>query len=403
MTSPDGAGIPEKEDVGGWAGDYGPLSILGSLGQALVMRPLDRLLSGLLGTPAGSFDTVEELVQDLIPAIIRKVLLDLSGLLGGGGSAGGSDVAGQLVGKIPIIGDVVKVVQGITTGLSGALASAAAQVGLRWAQVDAHEEEITDHTAQIIQLTEALRASAVTQSWISLDVEDMVSFPRILLGLSDWTTGSAGAHTHGTTSATVSSTPSSHSHTATSAGSHSHEVYAGLGTIKPGKSSLGLVPIPVNRGASRPRRLKLITGGSWGLFGIDAWLLGLYVLNKNGSTNRADWTLDLVWGSTDRKGDLVKGATEYAFDMGTSLGELFPGQILFGAQLQIAPGILQDTRPIAALPQPGITQAATTLLDASFYRLANQSSLPSSIPFNSLTRDNTSLPWMAITTELIAA
>ena len=36
MTSPDGAGIPDKEDVGGWSGGYGPLSILGAFGQDLI-------------------------------------------------------------------------------------------------------------------------------------------------------------------------------------------------------------------------------------------------------------------------------------------------------------------------------------------------------------------------------
>lgn len=370
MTSPDGAGVPNNEDVGGWGDDYGPLSILGKLGQALVMRPLDRLLSGLLGEPAGSFDTVEELVQDLIPAIIRKVLRDLGNLLGGGSSQAGGDVAGDLIGKIPVVGDVVKVVQGITTGLSGALASAAAAVGIRWAQVDNHEEVIAEQAAQLVVLSEALQASAVTQAWVSLDVDDLVTFPRILLGLG------------------VGSTPDG-------------QVNQGLQLSRPGKAVLELAPMPVNRGGSRPRRLKMITGGGWSLFGIDAWYVGLYVLDKNGSTNRNDWLLRKVWDGGDRKDSLVSGATEYAFDMGTGLGELFPGQILFGAQLQIAPGLAQNTRPRAAIPQAGIAQAATTLLDAGMYTARNQSGLASTLDFSALTRDNDVLSWMAVTTELI--
>lgn len=143
MTSPDGAGLPDKEDVGGWAGgSTGPLAILEQFGQYLIMRPLDRLLSGLLGTEPGSFDTVEELVQDLIPAIIRKVLGDLGSLLVGGSSQAGSDVAADIIGKIPVIGDVVKVVQGVTSGLSGALATAAGLVEIRWAQVDATDHKV---------------------------------------------------------------------------------------------------------------------------------------------------------------------------------------------------------------------------------------------------------------------
>lgn len=129
MTSPDGAGLPDKEDVGGWAGgSTGPLAILEQFGQYLIMRPLDRLLSGLLGTEPGSFDTVEELVQDLIPAIIRKVLGGLGDLLGGGSSGAGSSVDVDLLDKIPLLADVAKALQGITSGLTGGLLSGAQNI-----------------------------------------------------------------------------------------------------------------------------------------------------------------------------------------------------------------------------------------------------------------------------------
>ncbi|AWY06526.1 minor tail protein [Gordonia phage Trine] len=97
MTSPDGASAdPKRETVGGWLGSGGPLSILGQLGQALIMKPLDAFLSGLLGAPAGSFDTVEELVFNLIPAVVRKVFRDLISIIGG----------------IPIVGDAVEAALG---------------------------------------------------------------------------------------------------------------------------------------------------------------------------------------------------------------------------------------------------------------------------------------------------
>lgn len=129
MTSPDGAGVPSNEDVGGWAGgSTGPLAILEQFGQYLIMRPLDRLLSGLLGTEPGSFDTVEELVQDLIPAIIRKVLGGLGDLLGGGSSGAGSSVDVDLLDKIPLLADVAKAIRGITTGLTGDLLSGAESI-----------------------------------------------------------------------------------------------------------------------------------------------------------------------------------------------------------------------------------------------------------------------------------
>lgn len=128
MTSPDNAGIPDTEDVGGWAGQYGPLAQLGKFGQYLIMRPLDRLLSGLLGVPAGSFDTVEELVANLIPTIIRKVLGDLGKIFGGQTSEAGGATASDLLGKIPGVSDVAKAIQGIGTGLTGPLSTAAASV-----------------------------------------------------------------------------------------------------------------------------------------------------------------------------------------------------------------------------------------------------------------------------------
>lgn len=95
MTSPDGQGVNDpRETVAGWSDGNppGPLGALGLLGNWLIMRPLDRLLSGFLGTPAGSFDTPEELVQDLIPAIRKKIFRDLLGAIGG----------------VPIIGDAVE-------------------------------------------------------------------------------------------------------------------------------------------------------------------------------------------------------------------------------------------------------------------------------------------------------
>ncbi|UAJ15456.1 hypothetical protein SEA_PUPPERS_25 [Gordonia phage Puppers] len=411
MTSPDGAGIPEEEGVGDWGGgDVGPLAILGRFGQYLIMQPLDRLLSGLLGTPAGSFDTVEELVQDLVPAIIRKVLGDLGTLLGGGSSSAGGDVDGDILSKIPVIGDVAKALQGITTGLSGVLASAAGMVGLRWLQVDNHETTLEDHGQQLMQLHEGLQASDVTSAWISLDTDDMVSFPRVLLGLGlDPSTSSGGAHTHSVSGTTGSGGASGGAHThsfsdtSSSSGSHSHTVNNRLPTATPGKGSLALVPIPVNRGNSRPRRLKLITGGGsfWSsIFSIDNWYVGLYVLDTKGSTDRSLWTVDKVWDGGDRKGEITTAAKEHAFDMGTGLGQLSPGQILFGAQLQNA-GALVSTRAIAAIWQPGISQAGTTLLPGSFFRLSGQSSLPTSISFNSLTVDNDTLPWMAVGTEAV--
>ena len=97
MTSPDNRPQSDYADafekpIGAW----NPLVDLEALGKFLIMRPLDRFLSGLLGAEPGSFDTVEELVQDLIPAIRKKIFRDLLGAIGG----------------VPIIGDAVEAALG---------------------------------------------------------------------------------------------------------------------------------------------------------------------------------------------------------------------------------------------------------------------------------------------------
>lgn len=66
MTSPDGAGIPDKEDVGGWSGDYGPVSILGQLGPK---RPEWSDASSVGKNAAGQ----ELTLRDGIAALIRYV------------------------------------------------------------------------------------------------------------------------------------------------------------------------------------------------------------------------------------------------------------------------------------------------------------------------------------------
>lgn len=122
MTSPDGAGLPDDEQVGGWGGDYGPLTQLQKMGEQLVLWPFSRFLGFILNAPPEDFDTLQELFQNLIPAIIRRVLGNLGGLLGSGDAGDlDEDTANDLLANIPIVGDVVKALQGITTGVSAAL------------------------------------------------------------------------------------------------------------------------------------------------------------------------------------------------------------------------------------------------------------------------------------------
>lgn len=251
----------------------------------------------------------------------------------------------------------------------------------------------TADTAQagVVDLREQLQAVSVTQQWVSLSTNDIASFPRVLLGLGVGGTDSGGAHTHGTTSATVSSTPSSHSHTANSAGSHSHSVDNEMPTLSPSKGTIGFVPLVVDR-YCRPRYLKLITGSSgWSLFSIDYWYVGLYKYNPN------DGNLYKIYDGGDQKGAITTAAKLHAFDMGTTLANLTPGEILFAAQLQNA-NALTSTRPIAGLWQPGLLDPSSELLAAPFYQLSGQSNLPTSVALSGLSANNGALPWMGVGT-----
>ena len=146
MTSPDNRPLSAYQETQGQpVGSWGMLVNLGKLGEKIIMTPLAHLLAWILGGSVQDWDTLEELRDNLIPALIRLPLRILGKLFSTGAAEElDSTTANTLLGSIPIIGDVAKVVQGITTGLSGAFATAAGLVGLRWNQVDAHEDSITD-------------------------------------------------------------------------------------------------------------------------------------------------------------------------------------------------------------------------------------------------------------------
>ncbi|WP_123931694.1 hypothetical protein [Gordonia oryzae] len=235
--------------------------------------------------------------------------------------------------------------------------------------------------AGVVDLREQLQAVSVTQQWVSLSTNDIASFPRVLLGLgvSGGTTGAAGAMSCGDTA---------HSHTA-----HSHSYNPGneMPTLSPSKGVIGFVPLVVDR-YCRPRYLKLITGASgWSLFSIDYWYVGLYKYNPN------DGNLYKIYDGGDQKSAITTASKLHAFDMGTTLANLTPGEILFAAQLQNA-NALTSTRPIAGLWQPGLVDPSSELLAAPFYQLSGQSALPTSVALSGLSANNGALPWMGVGT-----
>jgi hypothetical protein len=246
-----------------------------------------------------------------------------------------------------------------------------------------------------------LVAGQVTQAWVSLTLQDLATFPRILLSMPSVTNSqsvsglSLSGSSFGSFSGTVSGSSCSGSFSGSisgtaSGGSHNHTLSTTVSSQYPTKAVVDFTPIVVDR-LCTPQYLKVITGdvSFWGsLFPLTNWLLGLYAYNPTSGN------LNLVVNLGDQSGSISSHAQEYAFSLG-SLSQVNPGTILFVAQVQNASS--SQTRSIASLPQPGISQAATTTLKASSFTYSS-TTLPSSVALSALTNNNSYLPWAALTT-----
>jgi hypothetical protein len=140
--------------------------------------------------------------------------------------------------------------------------------------------------------------------------------------------------------------------------------------------------------------LRWIGGADLSVFSIDRYEVALCGYNpSNGNIER-------IWSSGDIKStdaNVSGGQVEIEMPMGLT-GTTTPGQILFFAHQQIAPGGGQAPRSIAAVPQGGVGRPSTMLLDAACYRKTGASAgIPSSVSLASLTRENRFIPWAAVT------
>ncbi|AXH66091.1 minor tail protein [Gordonia phage Pleakley] len=321
--------------------------------------------SGLLPTLSealrSSLGNLQTFVQDLVNAII------------------------QAIRGVPVVGGTLA---NILTDLTGLRTTAdVAKVTAITADLKAD-----DNASAISDLGNRLRAMAVTQQWVSLSTQDMASFPRVLLGLG--TSDRTGTYTVSGTTGSGGASGGSHTHSFND-GSHSHTMGSSMPTLSPGKSSVAYVPIVVDR-YCRPRYLKLITGSSgWSLFTIDNWYVALCKYNPN--TGK----VVKIWDGGDQKSVIGTARRLFAFDMGTAMDNLVPGELLFAAQVQNA-GLVVSTRPLAGLWQPGLTDPTADILVAPFYRYSG-SSIPNEVDLSALTPDNDQLPWMGVGTIPAAA
>lgn len=276
----------------------------------------------------------------------------------------------------------------------------------------------TGHTvaevqAAIANLNNVPAASSVTPAYAA-DLEDMatalrsqLAWPSVASGAAA-TTGRASGDTDAYTGSTLSGHVhglNSHTH---SVPAHSHTVSVVMPTYTPDRvfgSSTAYVdftPCWVDR-RGEATTVSWVVGADTSIFSIDAYYMGLMIYNPDNGN------LEKVWDSGDIKNGVANTTTlqEVILDMALVGQEYTPGQLLFLAHQQIAPGLVQAARSFACVPQAGIGRPSSwtdshgvvheRLLDAASYRSPSRlGSIPASISFSSLTRVNTRIPWGAL-------
>jgi len=298
-------------------------------------------------------DNLEEGPHSLIAEILSGKWLDLGGVIGNlastwtalweaftGTSAGGSDKS---------LGD---------------LFDAASQVS-------------THATEAIARLEEIGEATNTTVAYIG-DIQDMVTVARALLVTL---APADGRRTHDINEAI----PSSANLTYTMP-SIRPPVYTGQT-----RGDIYYTPIVVDRNGWVDR-LRWIVGADVTPFSLDYYEVALCVYNPDNGD------IEKVWGSGNIKDTAANTTTLTEAEIAMGINQACrPGQILFFAHQQVAPGLLQNTRALAAVPAGRVARPSSLLLDAACYIAEGHlTGIPSSIALSSLTKSNRFIPWGAV-------
>lgn len=249
--------------------------------------------------------------------------------------------------------------------------------------------QLTEHTEAIASLADIAGVPA-TQAWVS-DIDDMATIARASVTSTALTgNGSAPKYCDVLDHDSVSSS-----------GTSEYRLHRRVcPTFKPEAatgSSLGdiyYVPIVADRKA-RTQNMRWIAGADTSIFSINYYEMALCVYNPSNGN------IEKVWGSGNIKDAEADTTTlgEVAKAMSTIAapdGDCSPGQILFAAHQQTAPGLFQSTRRVAAVPEPNIDRTVP-LLDAWCYIAPNYTQgIPSSIAFEDLTRESRFVPWVSV-------
>ncbi len=257
------------------------------------------------------------------------------------------------------------------------------------------QDQITTNTDAIATLEEVAAATNATAAYVS-DIDAMATVPRFACS----TVGIASGSTKPRFADVIDFNETDHRED--TAGYLWQGVLPTVVPYTPKGSSTGNIyyaPIVVDR-TGTVDIFRWITGADTSIFSIDYYEVALCIYNP--STGN----VEKVWGSGNVKdtyanvGSTSAPPSEVAITM-TSGGvpisqQCTPGQILFAAIQQTAPGLLQTPRRFGVAPTPTMSRTVP-ILDAWCYIARTYSQgIPSSISFASLTRETRFIPWASV-------
>ncbi|AWN04143.1 minor tail protein [Gordonia phage Petra] len=245
----------------------------------------------------------------------------------------------------------------------------------------------------IANLEEVAPSSPVTPAYVA-DIDDMVT-----CGRADLVRWVAATHNHTSGSYAANSTTGN---VAGSSGSTVVSLNPAPATYKPStptslSNSLAPVdytPIIVDR-RGVVKKLRWRVGNDANVFSIEAYYMALCVYNP------ATLSIEKVWDSGNIKDGVANTNSLREVGVDLAIDQICtPGQILFVAHQQIAPGLAQEARTYACRPQTGDVARPGQLLDAWYFRTPNNvGSIPSTVTLASLNRRNDCIPWAGVTVD----
>lgn len=246
------------------------------------------------------------------------------------------------------------------------------------------QTELTDHTEAIANLNTVTAAMNTTAAYVG-DQQDMVTIdrgglhapaPRITSGNVKSVDVVSGFGLGAALGVTIGALP----------------VFTPDCPLAQSRGTIYYTPIIVNRKGTIDR-LRWIVGADTAIGAINYYEMSLCVYNP------ANQNIEKVFGSGDIKDGVANTTALKEVSIGMGLNQhVTPGQILFVAHQQVAPGAFQNPRTFAAVPQGGVGREPANILDAwCFTAFRFTQGIPSSIALADLDRENRFVPWSAVT------